>query len=131
MTTIDMGVSVIETEGLRDDRTAEITAGLVGDHTYDRMLTPGWAVSRKPFAMFFVNERHNGQTPDAQFPDESWFHVSQLHPEMDNTQRHSMSERVGSKRCVDGPVRPLSGSDHEGHTVRLRIMRSSTPGTRC
>jgi dienelactone hydrolase len=60
---------------------------LAGDTTYKNMLTPGWAVSREPFAMFFKNERKNGQTPPPgdDFPDESWFHVLQPHPEMDNS----------------------------------------------
>ena len=67
---------------------AFLTTELAGDHTYQKMLTPGWAVSREPFAIFFKNEKKNGQTPpsDNDFPDESWFHFSQpdvkTHPDM-------------------------------------------------
>ncbi len=67
---------------------AFLTTELAGDHTYKKVLTPGWAVAREPFAMFFKNERENGQTPppDDDFPDESWFHFSQPsvknHPDM-------------------------------------------------
>jgi dienelactone hydrolase len=68
---------------------AFLTTELAGDQAYKHMLTPGWAVSREPFAMFFKNERKNGQSPlpDDDFPDESWFHFSQpdvtSHPDPD------------------------------------------------
>src|SRR5262249_8825735 len=61
---------------------AFLTTELAGDTTYQNMLTPGWAVSREPFAMFFKNERKNGETPNTEFPDDSWFHFSQ--PDMTN-----------------------------------------------
>jgi dienelactone hydrolase len=58
----------------------------LGDaHEYRHILTPGWAVSHEPFARFFVNERKNGRTPSTEFPDDTWFHVSQPNPDMDDS----------------------------------------------
>jgi hypothetical protein len=57
---------------------------LAGVPGYKRALTPGWAVSRERFAMFFVNEKRNGQTPSTEFPDDTWFHLSQPNPDMDD-----------------------------------------------
>jgi hypothetical protein len=65
---------------------AFLTTELVGDTTYKGMLTPGWGVSREPYAMFFVTERLNGQTPNTEFPDETWFHFSQ--PDSSGVQNH-------------------------------------------
>jgi hypothetical protein len=48
------------------------------------MLTPGWAVSREPAAIFFVNEKKNGLTPNIEFPDETWFHLSQPNPNIED-----------------------------------------------
>jgi len=58
---------------------------LAGVHGYQHVLTPGWAVSREPFTMFFVNEKKNGRTPNTEFPDDTWFHASQPHPDMDDS----------------------------------------------
>jgi hypothetical protein len=69
---------------------AFLTTELAGDQAYKNLLTPGWAVSREPFAMFFKQEKKNGQSPppDDDFPDESWFHFSQSdvtnHPDPDD-----------------------------------------------
>jgi len=52
---------------------------------YQKMLSPGWAVAREPFAMFFVKERKNGQTPNTEFPDDTWFHLSQPNPDMEDS----------------------------------------------
>jgi dienelactone hydrolase len=57
---------------------------LVGASGYQRMLTPGWAVANEPFATFFVNEKKNGQTPDAPFGDVSFVHAPQPNPEVDS-----------------------------------------------
>jgi len=65
--------------------TAFLKTHLTGVPGYKEVLTPGWAVAREPFARFFVNERKNGQTPNTEFPDDTWFHLSQPNPEMDNS----------------------------------------------
>ncbi len=57
---------------------------LTGAHGYKEVLTPGWAVAHEPFAMFFVNERRNGQTPNTEFADDAWFHLSQPNPVMED-----------------------------------------------
>jgi len=56
---------------------------LVGDHRYQPMLTPGWAVANEPFATFYVNERKNGQEPPAPFGDASFVHTTQPNPDLD------------------------------------------------
>jgi hypothetical protein len=57
--------------------TAFAKTVLSGEHGYQNVLTPGWALDREPYAQFFVTERRNGLTPDTEFPDADWFFMVQ------------------------------------------------------
>jgi len=57
---------------------------LAGRSGYQRMLTPGWSVSREPLATFFVNERRNGEEPPAPFGDVSYVHLTQPNPDFED-----------------------------------------------
>jgi dienelactone hydrolase len=56
---------------------------LAGDPGYQRILTPGWAITREPDVQFYVTEKRNGLTPTVEFPDETWFFQVQPGIDMD------------------------------------------------
>ena len=63
---------------------AFLQTALVGAPGLQRMLTPGWAISREPLVRFFVHERRNGQTLDDDFPDVRSFHMWQPNPDIED-----------------------------------------------
>ena len=50
---------------------------LLGERAYQRMLTPGWALSRETGIEFFVTERRRPVPSDGEWPDESIYFAHQ------------------------------------------------------
>jgi len=48
---------------------AFLKTNLVGETGYQRMLTPGWALTREPYTHFFVTEKRNPHSIDDDWPD--------------------------------------------------------------
>jgi hypothetical protein len=86
-TGIDDGVSTlpfrVSNEIVWRYAVAFLKTELAGEQGYQRMLTPGWAVSNEPLAMFYVNERKNGQEPAEPFGDPDFVHTNQPNPDLD------------------------------------------------
>ncbi len=56
---------------------AFLKANLVGDHSYQYILTPGYALTEQPLVEFFVTEKRNGVEVTEEWPDYFFYFMHQ------------------------------------------------------
>ena len=56
---------------------AFLKANLAGESGYQRILTPGWALTKEQYAEFFVTEKRNPHSIDLDWPDDFTYFAHQ------------------------------------------------------
>jgi predicted dienelactone hydrolase len=73
---------------------------LAGETGYQRVLTPGWALTQEADVEFFVTEKRDGDSVDVEWPDSFWYFPHQP----GSAQSHALWDPVAGPR-ID-PIEP-------------------------